>query len=143
MSRYLALILCFFHLGTSGLRGELNPSPTIEFARDIRPLLSEYCFECHGPDPEHREADLRLDVQTGLFAEGTAGRAIVDPGQPDESELWQRMISTDEDERMPPPDAGKRLSPEQIERIRLWIEQGAGVAIALGLRIPSKNRSAP
>lgn len=90
----------------------------IDFARDIRPILSENCVFCHGPDRDQREADLRLDT-----AEGAA--PMIEPGDAELSELFRRIISDDEDERMPPPDSNRELTVDQIERIREWIDQGA------------------
>lgn len=96
----------------------------INFVRDIRPILSRNCFECHGPDEGHRKGDLRLDTQEGAFAKGAGHQAFI-PGKPDESEAFARMISTDPTEQMPPPKSGKSLTPEQQELIRKWIEEGA------------------
>ncbi|MGC1274873.1 MAG: PSD1 and planctomycete cytochrome C domain-containing protein [Planctomycetaceae bacterium] len=96
----------------------------IDFGRDIRPILSDKCFFCHGPDPAHREADLRLDWQDGVLAD-RGGYAAVVPGKPDESELIARITADDESMKMPPAESGKSLSPEQIELLRRWIEQGA------------------
>lgn len=96
----------------------------VDFARDIRPLLSDKCFFCHGPDPNHREADLRLDVREGVFAD-RGGYAAVVPGKLDESELIARITSDDEFMKMPPPDSHKELSAEQIALIKRWVEQGA------------------
>jgi hypothetical protein len=100
-----------------------NPG-RIDFNRHIRPILSESCYQCHGPDPRQRKADLRLDQRDGLFRSAD-GTTIVSPGQPDESELYFR-ISTDASElRMPPAKAGARLKPGQISLIKRWIEEGA------------------
>lgn len=96
----------------------------IEFNRDIRPILSDNCYFCHGPDKNKREADLRLDRQEGLLGESSAG-PVITPGKPDESELWRRITSTDADEQMPPAASAKVLSAEQKDLIRRWIEQGA------------------
>ena len=95
-----------------------------DFNRDIRPLLSDTCFRCHGPDEETREADLRLDVHDGAFAD-RGGYAALVPGELDASELWLRVSASDDDERMPPPGSGKQLSPEDIALLRSWIEAGA------------------
>lgn len=96
----------------------------IDFNRDIRPILSNHCFACHGPDEEQLEADLRLDARSGLFRE-TDDIHIVVPGQPDESELLRRISSKDLDDQMPPKKFGRPLKPEQIDLIRRWIESGA------------------
>lgn len=92
----------------------------VEFNRDIRPILSDNCFYCHGFDEAHREAGLRLDT----FEGATEFDAIV-PGDPEESELIRRILSDDPDETMPPPDSEKTLSTEQRELVARWIEQGA------------------
>jgi hypothetical protein len=96
----------------------------IEFNRDIRPILSSNCFFCHGPDPKHREADLRLDERVAATAE-VDGRRAVAPGKPEASELIARITSTDADTVMPPRDSNKKLTPEQIELLRRWIAEGA------------------
>src|SRR3954453_6242860 len=90
----------------------------VEFNRDIRPLLSEYCFACHGPDPAKRKAGLRLDTPAG-------GKTVLVAGKPDQSELYQRLIDKDPKRRMPSASTGKVLSPKQIALFRGWIEQGA------------------
>ncbi len=98
--------------------------PAVDFTKDVRPLLSEYCFHCHGPDKSTREANLRLDTQEGAFKDLGDYSAIV-PGQPDESELVFRLHSKDKDELMPPPKTGKTLTPEQKKIIETWIASGA------------------
>ena len=97
--------------------------PQVNFNRDIRPILSRNCFHCHGPDAEHREADLRLDQETGL--KSTSDSAIIHPGQPDQSELFARISSHDADTVMPPADSGKKLTSEEIELFKQWIAEGA------------------
>ncbi|HUG18233.1 MAG TPA: PSD1 and planctomycete cytochrome C domain-containing protein, partial [Planctomycetaceae bacterium] len=96
----------------------------VDFARDIRPILSDKCAICHGPDENQRQADLRLDTKVGALADLGGHFAIV-PGKPDESQLVQRITSDDPDERMPPADSKRTLSPEQIELLRRWIAEGA------------------
>ena len=95
------------------------------FNRDIRPILSDTCFACHGFDAKHRKAKLRLDTPEGAFAEREDAGAAIVPGKPEESLAWQRIITDDPDDIMPPEDTHKVLTPEQREKIRLWIEQGA------------------
>lgn len=96
----------------------------IEFNRDIRPLLSDACFHCHGPDKARRKADLRLDTEEGAKAD-LGGRAALVPSDLESSELYQRITSKDPAERMPPPESGRSLTPAQMEVFRRWIEQGA------------------
>ena len=96
----------------------------IEFNRDIRPILSDHCFACHGPDAKHREADLRVDTEAGLFGTDAEPGAVI-KGNVAESELWRRIIATDAEELMPPPKFAKPLNDAQRELLRKWIEQGA------------------
>jgi hypothetical protein len=95
-----------------------------DFNRDIRPILAENCFSCHGFDPGHREANLRLDTREGATAENDGVVAIV-PGNVDASALWHRIRSTDPDEVMPPPKTHKSLTATQKHLLRRWIEEGA------------------
>ena len=95
-------------------------APVPGFNRDIRPILSENCFACHGFDAKKREADLRLDTADGAFSDLGGYRAIV-PGDPAKSEVWQRILSTDPDEIMPPPKSHKTLTDEQKDTLRRWI----------------------
>ena len=96
-----------------------------EFNRDIRPILADACFHCHGPDPGTREAGLRLDTEAGLFVADEGETPTVVKGDPDLSELYLRITSQDADEIMPPPKSHKNLKPEQIALLRRWIEEGA------------------
>ncbi|MEX2578277.1 MAG: PSD1 and planctomycete cytochrome C domain-containing protein [Verrucomicrobiales bacterium] len=96
----------------------------VTFNRDVRPILSDRCFACHGFDEEERKADLRLDIPEGAFADLGGYHAFV-PGDPEKSEAWLRITTADEDDVMPPPDFHKSLNPKQKETIRRWIEQGA------------------
>lgn len=103
----------------------LNAAETkIEFNRDIRPILSETCFRCHGPDKESREADLRLDLPDAAYA-NVGGNIAIMPGDPAKSLAWQRIITDDEDELMPPPDSHLKIKPEEKTLLKSWIEQGA------------------
>ncbi|MED5577334.1 MAG: c-type cytochrome domain-containing protein, partial [Planctomycetota bacterium] len=90
----------------------------MSFQRDIRPILSDKCFACHGPDAETREADLRLDDR------GVAIHVLT-PENPDESELLRRITSKDPDEQMPPPEFKNRLTSEEIESLRQWVTSGS------------------
>ncbi|MFM2142986.1 MAG: hypothetical protein RLZZ476_1530, partial [Verrucomicrobiota bacterium] len=96
-----------------------------EFNKDIRPILADACFHCHGPDPGTRKAGLRLDTEAGFFTAKKGEEPTVIKGKPEASSLYQRLITTDEDEIMPPPESHKELKPAQIAMIKTWIEQGA------------------
>ena len=117
----LASLLCAFALNFA----QAASPETIQFNRDIRPILSDQCFACHGFDAKHREADLRLDTFEGATINHDGTRAIV-PGDPSKSEAWKRILSTDPDEVMPPRKAHKTpLSQLQKDLLKRWIEQGA------------------
>jgi hypothetical protein len=116
-SVFLAICCC-------ALTGSVCQSGQIDFDRDIRPLLASKCFHCHGPDAAHREADLRLDLRDAAF-EDRGGYAAVTAGKPESSELYRRIMSADDDERMPPPESRLALTAAERERIRLWIQEGA------------------
>ncbi|HEX6882743.1 MAG TPA: PSD1 and planctomycete cytochrome C domain-containing protein [Planctomycetota bacterium] len=109
------------HAGGGGGGG----SGPVRYGRDVRPLLSDRCFVCHGPDAAERQADLRLDGFESATAERAGGAAIV-PGDAEASLLWQRIAHSDPEERMPPADSNRRaLSADERARIRAWIEAGA------------------
>jgi len=91
----------------------------VSFNDQIRPIFAEHCLQCHGPDAEKREADLRLDL------EHSAKENAIVAGHPEKSELLRRLTTADPDERMPPPDTGKTLTAAQIQLIREWIQDGA------------------
>ena len=101
-----------------------NDPASVDFNRQIRPILSESCYQCHGPDVNKRKADLRLDLRDGLF-QSVSGTTIVAPGNPAESELLARITADDPELRMPPPKSGGHVSPEQIDLIKRWIAEGA------------------
>lgn len=96
----------------------------IQFNRDIRPILSENCFQCHGPDAAHREADLRLDLREAAIEKRDSGAAIV-PGDANASHLITRILSTDPDAKMPPEKSGRKLTAAQIDLLKEWIAQEA------------------
>lgn len=97
---------------------------TIHFNRDIRPILADKCFTCHGPDAKQRAADLRLDTREGTLGKAGGGGVVV-PGQPEESDLFLRITSQDPTEKMPPPKSGLTLTAGQIELLKRWIAAGA------------------
>ena len=96
----------------------------VSFNRDIRPILSDICFACHGPDVAKMKGGLRLDNKEAAMKGGESGPAIV-PGKPDQSEVYQRLVTHDADDIMPPKKTNKVLSPEQIDAFRRWIAEGA------------------
>ena len=96
----------------------------IDFNRDIRPILSENCFQCHGPDAAKRKAGLRLDTRKGA-TQVNDGVAAVDTANLAKSELLARITSTDPDSQMPPPESNSNLTPEQINLLQRWVAEGA------------------
>ena len=124
--------LCLFWLLTAAAStGLLTPeglgaTPSeISFNRDIRPILAENCFSCHGPDPGGRKAGLRLDTEAGLFEKRKDDPAPVVRGKSSESELFKRLVSRDKDEVMPPPESHKELKPAEVTLLKRWIDAGA------------------
>jgi mono/diheme cytochrome c family protein len=103
----------------------LTAADPVDFQKEIRPVLSEYCFQCHGPDEHHRKAGLRLDVPEGIAALLDSGARAVEPGKPADSELIRRVTHADPDERMPPRKTGKQLTDKQVDALRRWIASGA------------------
>lgn len=112
---------CLLLLATLGLHAAEPPVPAkIEFNRDVQPILSDNCFYCHGNDPKHREADLRLDIRD----EAVKAEAFI-PGKAAKSELVSRILTADADDLMPPPDSHKKLTQRQKDILKKWIDQGA------------------
>src|SRR5258707_11408514 len=110
------LILAFL-LTTHSSSGATN---SIQFNRDVRPILAENCFACHGPDKNQRKAKLRLDLRDVALE-----REAIVPGKPEQSKLVEHIFSTDPDEVMPPPKVHKKLTPQQMELLKRWIADGA------------------
>lgn len=100
------------------------PNP-VQFSRDVRPILSDHCFQCHGPDEKARKAKLRFDTEVGAFRTDSQGIAVIVRGKSTESELIRRIESSDPDDVMPPPKTKHALNAEQIRLLRNWIDEGA------------------
>ncbi|MBS0201489.1 MAG: DUF1553 domain-containing protein [Planctomycetes bacterium] len=115
-----ALLTGLLLITTDGFAAE-----RISFNRDIRPILSDNCFQCHGPDEHKRQAGLRLDLKDSATKAGESGHIAITPGKSDASELVRRIVSTDSDSVMPPADSGKKLTQRQIELLQQWITEGA------------------
>lgn len=117
----LAFLAAAWAVG-SAAAGGAQAEEKVDYRTQIRPILSEYCYECHGPEKD--ESGLRLDSKESAFVE-LDGLKILVPGDPDDSELYLRISAEFPEERMPPYEAGTYLTDEEIETIRQWIEQGA------------------
>ena len=132
--RLLLLAVCTLAFATP----QSSADDSIQFSRDILPLLSENCFQCHGPDEANREAGLRLDQHAAALAKLDSGETAIVPGQSSDSVLFTRINNTDDDLLMPPPDSGKKLSAAEITRIRQWIDDGAAWGKHWSFQTPSK-----
>ena len=115
---HLLLVFAYFVSSLSAKKSEIS------YNRDIRPILSNHCFSCHGLDEEHRKAKLRLDLREEAIISRDGIRAIA-PGSIEDSESWMRIISDDDDDVMPPPETHKSLTSEEKELVKQWIEEGA------------------
>ena len=120
-TRLLFLISLAAFLGSAVLSAQTGTE--VRFNRDIRPIMSDTCFKCHGPGTH--KAGLRLDLRDEAIKAAESGETPIVPGRPDESEMVRRVTSNDPDEIMPPPEANKTLTAEQKELIRRWVQQGA------------------
>src|SRR5689334_5841531 len=124
-----AVLVCF------AISAVLSPSTgwaasgaKADFQRDIRPILSQNCFLCHGPDEKDRKSGLRLDIREEALKPAKSGAKAIVPGDAEKSELMVRVNHSDPDEKMPPVKSGKKLSEREINLLRLWIEDGAPYA---------------
>jgi Protein of unknown function (DUF1553)/Protein of unknown function (DUF1549)/Planctomycete cytochrome C len=147
MASRLQIALVFLILGAvQSARGEGDPVAStgdakprpVNFARDVRPILSDHCFACHGPDDKARKAGLRLDTKEGAFARLKSGGLTIAPGKPDESELVFRIESDDSELRMPPKKSGKPLTAGQVGLLRQWVEEGGTWSTHWSFNAPQK-----
>ncbi|WP_232724712.1 PSD1 and planctomycete cytochrome C domain-containing protein [Algoriphagus formosus] len=127
---YTLLLTCLFGWGCTGTSSnspELVAVDQISYNFHIRPILSDKCFACHGPDANKREAGLRLDTETGAIEalKENPGKFALVAGDPNASEVYHRITSEDPSEQMPPPESNLKLLDSEIELIKKWIEQGA------------------
>ena len=114
-----------FYLAASFLGPLSLANARVEFNRDIRPIFSDTCFQCHGPDASQRKGKLRLDVRAEALKEGKSGAVAIVPGKPDMSEIIARVLATNEDDVMPPTKLHKPLTKEQKELLKQWVVEGA------------------
>ena len=128
-------ILCVVWSGTAASYGA---DRQLSFNRDIRPILSDNCFGCHGFDSKKRKAELRLDLPEGAYGKGESGELAIVPGKPEVSEFWKRILSSDKEEVMPPLKSHKTLSQKEKDTLRSWIEQGASYQKHWAFEVPVK-----
>ena len=122
LAQFWSGLACWLALVAGSSHAAEPVRPAVDFGRDILPILSDKCFQCHGPDAGARKADLRLDLETGLLRPDDP---LVVPGRSAESELIVRILSDDDLERMPPPESNLTLSADQVDLIRRWVDGGA------------------
>ncbi len=125
MRHFLPLAVCLGLIGFPAVAAEPAADAPPNYDRAVRPILANNCYKCHGPDAAERKAELRLDVRDAATAPAESGKPAVVPGKPNDSELVRRIFAADADERMPPADSGKTLSPQEKETLRRWIAAGA------------------
>src|SRR5438067_2326937 len=125
-STLLAVLLAFAPGPTPGSAppSPRRPGRPVSYLKEVRPILAQHCFGCHGPDEKARKGKLRLDQKDQALAP-RHGKRVIAPGNPDGSLAWERITSPDDTERMPPPGKGEPLSARQIATLKAWIEQGA------------------
>lgn len=116
--------------------GFLASARAVDFNREVRPLLAQQCFACHGMDDHARKGKLRLDLPESAVGAGKSGEIAIVPGRPEESELIRRILSADEDETMPPPHTKKFLSDRDKATLRAWIAEGAKYEAHWAYRVP-------
>ncbi|MBM83595.1 MAG: hypothetical protein CMJ78_23805 [Planctomycetaceae bacterium] len=138
MKASLRFCLAGFAATTLLLGGNFARAADVDFNRDIRSILSNKCFQCHGPDVNERQAGLRLDELKGATVELDSGAVAVVPGKPGESELITRITSDDPDLRMPPSDSGKQLSADEKRLLTEWVKQGAKFAKHWSYIVPAR-----
>jgi hypothetical protein len=112
----LAAVCCLLPLGAEA---------KVDFNREVRPILSDKCFACHGFDEKERKGGLRLDVRESALQPAKSGEAAIVPNRVDASELVRRITAADEEEHMPPAKTGKTLAPAEVETLKQWIAEGA------------------
>src|SRR5438034_573906 len=140
----LRLVLCWGIVFAAAVRGQVAAADgRLDYGRDIRPILADNCFRCHGPDAKQRQAGLRLDLRDEAIKRLESDAVAIVPGKPDSSALVSRIRATDESERMPPADSQKKLTSEQKGLLQRWIAEGASYAEHWSFITPRKSALPP
>src|SRR5436190_8238651 len=126
--QFCALIAFLGVAACADLAPAQTAKPAVDFNHDIRPILSENCYKCHGPDDAARKARMRLDIRSQALKPAKSGEFPIVPGSPEKSELVKRITASDPDDRMPPVKTGRTLAAAQIALVKNWIAQGAPYA---------------
>ena len=128
-TRFAALVCCACIITViSAPHLAHSAEPKIDFNRDIRTILSNKCFTCHGPDTSERQSGLRLDTREGALSAGDSGEVAIVPQHPEQSELIRRITTDDNDLRMPPHETGQSLTPQEVNHLTRWVKEGAPYA---------------
>src|SRR5207302_7919887 len=125
------IVLLLLAMASRSLVSGANPKGTVapvDFNREVRPILTENCFKCHGPDDGARKAKLRFDIRAEALKPAKSGAVPIVPGAPEKSEMIARVTASDPDDRMPPVKSGKVLTPAQVETLKRGIREGAQYA---------------
>ena len=117
--------LLFVFVSAVGISGSIFAADAVDFQREVRPILADNCYKCHGPDAATRKGKLRLDTRADALKGGRSKEPAIVPGKPEASDLIIRVESTEETEVMPPPKSGKKLTPQQATVLRRWVAAGA------------------
>lgn len=134
----VSLALSFIPWSASAADSPKKAAAHVDFNRDIRPILSENCYKCHGPDDGARKAKLRFDIRSEALKPAKSGEVPIVPGSPEKSQLVARITASDPDERMPSIKSGKTLSPTQIDLLKRWVAEGAPYATHWAYVKPSR-----
>jgi mono/diheme cytochrome c family protein len=136
VTKTIPALLGAFVIGAAA--NQVAAAEPVKFNRDIRAILADKCFACHGPDDETRKAELRFDSEDFVFKRD---EPVIVRGKPDESELLRRILSDDVEEQMPPPSSNKTLSTKEKELLKQWIAEGAKWEVHWAYVVPTKNAS--
>jgi hypothetical protein len=129
-------------LVTSARSAGAATDPVVDYSRDVRPILSQHCFKCHGVDDKARKGKLRLDERESALKAGKSGELSIVPGKPDESELVRRILTDDEDEVMPPTSLKVKLTEQQKQTLKRWVAQGAEYKPHWAFAVPATGTAA-
>jgi hypothetical protein len=140
VSRRLIAVIGIALLFVASPERRIRALEPLHFNRDVRPILSEHCFACHGRDANARKAGLRLDLREKAVSTAESGAIPIVPGKPDASEVARRIFNSDESQLMPPPAAGKPLTPAQRDILRRWIAEGARYEPHWAFQPPARSR---
>ena len=133
--RFASLIVCVLAIASNETRAETPP--TVDFARDVRPILADFCIRCHGPDAKQRQAGVQFDSRDEATRAAKSGHRPIVPGKPEASEIVRRIFAEDDDV-MPPKETQQSLKPAQKETLKRWIVEGAKFQTHWAFVVPTR-----